>query len=146
MDRNRLFVSRVNLEAQEQGGDATGQQVWEDVQAVLASRMPQEEFDRWIAELRLVAEVDGEMLLAAKAPVDLDRANTRHKKEIERLWAGMDPLGRAIKLICWRTAPAELRDLIGDPWAVDETGVAVAADKAGAGSSGQRGGRVRERP
>ncbi|MEQ9505925.1 MAG: DnaA/Hda family protein [Hyphomonas sp.] len=131
-----MFVSRVNQETQEQGEDATGPQVWEDVQAVLASRMPPEEFDRWIAELRLVAEVDGEMLLAAKAPVDLDRANTRHKKEIERLWAGMDPQGRAIKLICWRTAPAELRDLIGDPWAVEETDVDAAADDAGAGSSG----------
>jgi chromosomal replication initiator protein len=136
MDRNRLFVSRVNLEAENEGDDATGQRVWEDVQAVLASRMPPEEFDRWIAELRLVAEVDGEMLLAAKAPVDLDRANTRHKKEIERLWAGMDPQGRAIKLICWRTAPSELRDLIGDPWAIEESDVAADAVETDTGSSG----------
>ncbi len=119
MDRKRLFASRVNKGTQDQqGGDATGQRVWEDVQAVLESRLPREEFDRWIAELRLVAEVEGEMLLAAKDPVALDRVNTRHKREIERLWTGMDPLARAIKLICWRTAPAELRDLIGDPWAV----------------------------
>ncbi len=119
MDRERLFASRVNKGTQDQqGGDATGQRVWEDVQAVLESRLPREEFDRWIAELRLVAEVEGEMLLAAKDPVALDRVNTRHKREIERLWTGMDPLVRTIKLICWRTAPAELRDLIGDPWAV----------------------------
>ncbi|MDP1554488.1 MAG: chromosomal replication initiator protein DnaA [Hyphomonas sp.] len=114
-----MFASRVNKGTQDQqGGDATGQRVWEDVQAVLESRLPREEFDRWIAELRLVAEVEGEMLLAAKDPVALDRVNTRHKREIERLWTGMDPLVRTIKLICWRTAPAELRDLIGDPWAV----------------------------
>lgn len=72
-----------------------------------------------------MAEVDGEMLLAAKDPVSLDRMNTRHKREIERLWAGMDPQGRPIKLICWRTVSAELRDLIGDPWAVEaEAGMA----------------------
>ena len=118
MDRKRLFASRVNEGSQgNDGGDATGQRVWEDVQAVLKSRMPEEEFVRWIAELRLVAEVDGEMLLAARDPVALDRVGRDYKREIERLWAGMDPQGRAIKLICWRTVSAELRDLIGDPWA-----------------------------
>lgn len=131
MDRNRLFDSRVNQGAGAEGGDATGQRVWEDVQAVLASRMPPEEFVRWIADLRLVAEVDGEMLLAAKAPVDLDRADTRHRKEIERLWAGMDPQGRKIKLICWRTAPAELRDLIGDPWAIEEIDMGADGEDTG---------------
>jgi chromosomal replication initiator protein len=126
MDRKRLFASRVNQGNENQeGGEATGQRVWEDVQAVLASRLPPEEFDRWIADLCLVAEVDGEFLLAARDPVALDRVNTRHKREIERLWAGMDPQGRALKLICWRTAPAELRELIGDPW---EAGAEDVAD------------------
>ncbi len=136
MDRNRLFDSGVNQGAEAEGGNTTGQRIWEDVQAVLASRMPQEEFVRWIADLRLVAEVEGEMLLAAKAPVDLDRANTRHRKEIERLWAGMDPQGRTIKLICWRTAPAELRDLIGDPWAMEDAGSAAPVSEKDSGSSG----------
>ncbi len=120
MDRKRLFASRVNEGSQEQqGGEATGQRVWEDVQTVLKSRMPEEEFGRWIAELRLVAEVEGEMLLAARDPVALDRVSRDYKREIERLWAGMDPQARSIKLICWRTVSAELRDLIGDPWAVE---------------------------
>ncbi len=130
MDRKRLFASRVEGSQGQDGGDATGQRVWEDVQAVLKSRMPEEEFVRWIAELRLVAEVEGEMLLAAKDPVALDRVGRDYKREIERLWAGMDPLGRAIKLICWRTVSAELRELIGDPWAVEvETDVADGSDK-----------------
>lgn len=120
MDRKRLFASRVNEGSQgNDGGDATGQRVWEDVQTVLKSRMPEEEFGRWIAELRLVAEVEGEMLLAARDPVALDRVSRDYKREIERLWAGMDPQARTIKLICWRTVSAELRDLIGDPWAVE---------------------------
>ncbi len=120
MDRKRLFASRVNEGSQEQqGGEATGQRVWEDVQAVLKSRMPEEEFVRWIAELRLVAEVESEMLLAATDMVALDRVSREYKREIERLWAGMDPQARTIKLICWRTVSPELRELIGDPWAAD---------------------------
>jgi len=118
MHRKRLFVSRVNKGNQDQaGGEATGLRVWDDVQLVLASRIAPEEFDRWIAELRLVAEVDGEMLLAAKDRYALDRAETGYKREIERLWAAMDPLGRMIKLICWRTVSDDIRDFVGDPWA-----------------------------
>ncbi|MFN7163762.1 MAG: chromosomal replication initiator protein DnaA [Hyphomonas sp.] len=126
-----MFVSRVNKGTQDQqGGDATGQRVWEDVLAVLESRLSREEFDRWIAELRLVAELDGEMLLAAKDPVGLDRVSAQYKREIERLWTGMDPQSRPIKLICWRTALPELRELVGDPWAADDE-----ADEAGAADS-----------
>lgn len=138
MDRKRLFVSRVKKGTQDQGGgDATGQRVWEDVQAVLESRLPREEFDRWIAELRVVAELDGEMLLAAKDPVGLDRVSAQYKREIERLWTGMDPQGRPIKLICWRTTPAELRELIGDPWAVNpDAEAAYEAEVAAAPSGG----------
>lgn len=136
MDRKRLFASRVNESQEQPGGDATGQRVWEDVQAVLESRIPPEEFVRWIAELRLVAEVEGEMLLAARDPVALDRVNTRHKREIERLWAGMDPLARPIKLICWRTASAELRELIGDPWLADSEALAVNEESSPAPPSG----------
>jgi chromosomal replication initiator protein len=137
MDRKRLFVSRVKKGTQDQGGgDATGQRVWEDVQAVLESRLPREEFDRWIAELRLVAELDGEMLLAAKDPVGLDRVSAQYKREIERLWTGMDPQGRPIKLICWRTTPAELRELIGDPWAVDPDAEAAYEPEVAAAPSG----------
>lgn len=126
MDRERrLFASRVNQGDQDKqgggGGDGTtGQRIWEDVKAVLESRLPQEEFDRWIADLRLVAEVEGEILLAARDPVAMDRVSTRHLREIERLWAGMDPQGRVVKLICWRTASAEVRELVGDPWSQAE--------------------------
>lgn len=136
MDRKRLFVSRASKGTGDQGdSEATGLRVWEDVKLVLASRIPQEEY-RWIAELRLVAEVEGEMLLAAKDPVGLDRVNTRHKREIERLWTGMDPLARAIRLICWRTASAELRDLIGDPWAAGTESGETQAEEVATTTSG----------
>jgi len=135
MDRKRLFDSRVNGDGQEeQSSEATGQRVWEEVQSVLQTRIAPEDFDRWIASLRLVAEVENELLLAAQDRVALDRVETRFKRDIERLWAGLDPLGRSVRLICWRNAPAELRDLIGDPWADLEEDVAAPAKPAKAPS------------
>lgn len=137
MDRKRLFDSRVSQEGQEnQTSEVTGQRVWDDVLSSLAARLPQDEFERWIAELRLVADVDGEMLLAARDPLALDRVTSRHKREIERLWAGSDPLGRSVKLICWRTVSDELRELIGDPWAE----VPLAEDAGEAGEPPSSGG------
>jgi chromosomal replication initiator protein len=135
MDRNRLFDSRVNQDGQEQqNGEVTGQRVWEEVQSVLQTRLAPEDFDRWIAELRLVAEVENELLLAAKDRVALDRVETRFKREIERLWAGLDPQGRTIKLICWRNAPEDVREFIGNPWAEasvsEEAGVAMDGEMA----------------
>lgn len=135
MDRKRLFDSRVTKQGQEeQGSEATGQRVWEEVQSVLQTRIAPEDFDRWIANLRLVAEVENELLLAAEDRVALDRVETRFKREIERLWASLDPQGRTIKLICWRNAPDELRDLIGDPWAEASDADAEQAEPATAPS------------
>lgn len=117
MGRKRLFVSRVNQNGQDgQNGEVTGLRVWEDVLVTLESRLDQDEFTRWIADLRLVADVENEMLLAARDAVALSRVNARHKREIERLWAAFDPLERKIKLVCWLTIPEEMRELIGDPW------------------------------
>jgi len=119
--RKRLFVSRDNQNGQDGlHGEVTGLRVWEDVLTALESRLDIDEFTRWISDLRLVADVDSEMLLAARDAVALSRVNARHKREIERLWAAFDPLERKIKLVCWLTIPDEMRELIGDPWADDE--------------------------
>src|SRR5690606_19538827 len=32
-------------------------------------------------------------------------------------WAAADTAGRTLKLVCWRNAPSDLRDLVDDPWA-----------------------------
>lgn len=119
MDRNRFFVSRVNQEGQENTNhEATGLRIWEEVLLVLESRLTEDEYARWIAELRLFAEVEGEILVVARDAVALERVTTRHKREIERLWAGFDPQARPVKIVCWRTVSPELRELGGDPWAV----------------------------
>lgn len=136
MGRKRLYFSRVGQDGQDgQSGEVTGLRVWEDVLTALESRLMPEEFERWVADLRLVADVDSEMLLAARDPVALDRVNTRHKREIERLWSAFDPQERKIKLICWRMIPEEMRELIGDPWAEDEEaeGEEAAAEQAPSG-------------
>lgn len=119
MDRNEITVSPFGLETT-QGGDAyetTGQMIWNDVRDVLRDKVAESEFSRWIEDLRLVAEHDGAMILAARDPLAFDRVSSQHLRVIEKLWAAADPAERTLKLICWRNAPADLRDLVDDPWA-----------------------------
>ncbi|MFN3313394.1 MAG: chromosomal replication initiator protein DnaA [Hyphomonas sp.] len=98
--------------------EAPGQKVWTQVQDVLKERLDAAEYQRWIADLRLVAEHDGAMVLAARSPVAFDRVSQQHLRTIEKLWATMDAAERPLKFICWRTACADLRELAGDPWSI----------------------------
>lgn len=119
MDRNEITVSPFGLETT-QSADAyetTGQMIWNDVRDVLRDKVAESEFSRWIEDLRLVAEHDGAMILAARDPLAFDRVSSQHLRVIEKLWAAADPAERTLKLICWRNAPADLRDLVDDPWA-----------------------------
>lgn len=125
MDRNETTVAPFETEVA-LGSDAfetTGYMIWNDIRDVLRDKVSESEFTRWIADLRVVAEHNGEMIVAARDPLAFDRVSSQHLRVIEKLWAAADPAERAFKLICWRNAPADLRDLVDDPWAVDETPV-----------------------
>ncbi|MDT9046718.1 DnaA N-terminal domain-containing protein, partial [Escherichia coli] len=90
---------------------------WNGVRDVLRDKIAESEFDRWIEDLRLVADHEGEMIVAARDPLAFDRVTSQYLRVIEKLWAAADPAERTFKLICWRNAPADLRDLVDDPWA-----------------------------
>ncbi|WP_291055101.1 chromosomal replication initiator protein DnaA [Hyphomonas sp.] len=115
--------------------EATGQRIWNGVRDVLRDKIAESEYDRWIEDLRLVADLNGEMIVAARDPLAFDRVTSQYLRLIEKLWAAADPAERAFKLICWRNAPADLRDLVDDPWAV-EAPAAPAEPEAPATSSG----------
>ncbi|MFN7054356.1 chromosomal replication initiator protein DnaA [Hyphomonas sp.] len=124
-------------------GDGTaqtsGQKVWALVQDALKDRLGEAEYSRWIADLRLAAEQDGTMLLAARDLVTFDRVSDQHLRLIEKLWSALDAASRPLKLICWRHATAELRELAGDPWSQQAGEMSAAGDSSEAGSEGGNG-------
>lgn len=139
MDRNRKIVPPHDFEATECGtvSDATGQMIWTQVREILKDRIAESEFIRWIEDLRLVAEHNGEMILAARDLLAFDRVSSQHLRMIERLWAGEDPQARPLKLVCWRNVSADLRDLVSDPWEpVIPEEVPVEAPAATSGGAG----------
>ena len=128
MDGNRLFDSETGVDfTKKQGGkNAPGKEIWLTVKAHLATILNTADYDRWIDGLRLVAEYNNEMIIAARDPLSFDRVYGAHRHAIQRIWREHDPARRAIKLVCWRTAPAELLEIVDDPWATTE----AAADTA----------------
>jgi chromosomal replication initiator protein len=96
--------------------DKPGQTIWADVTKRLQSLLDAADYERWILDLRLIAEIDGEILIAARDRLAYDRVNVDHKRMIQRVWRGLDPKKRSIRLECWRTAGPEVRGLVDDPW------------------------------
>ncbi|MEQ8298921.1 MAG: DnaA/Hda family protein [Hyphomonas sp.] len=119
MDRNTLFDSEhgVEFSGTEKVNNLPGQAIWKQVREKLATVLNATDYDRWIEDLRLIAEVDGEMVIAARDPLAYDRVVAEHKRLIQRTWRDLDPARRGIRLECWRNARAEIRDLVSDPWA-----------------------------
>lgn len=100
----------------------TGHQVWQAVKAELESILSASDYTRWIEDLRLIAEVDGTFLIAARDRLSFDRVSGEHLRTVQRVWRKHDPKGRGVTLECWKTARRSVRDLIDidDPWAALE--------------------------
>ena len=117
MNRIDKGEPRPIAEASAQGKtDTPGQTIWADVTKRLKSLLDAADYQRWILDLRLIAEIDGEILIAARDRLAYDRVNADHKRMIQRVWRGLDPKKRSIRLECWRTAGPEVRGLVDDPW------------------------------
>lgn len=94
-----------------------GPEVWGRVCASLAKNLDRSEYEKWIAGLRLISEVDGHVLIAANTRFAFDRVNTQYKRAIEQAWHALDPKRRAIRLECWPNVSSDIRELVSDPWA-----------------------------
>jgi len=98
-----------------------GPEVWARVRTAIEAKTSKVEFEKWIAPLRFVAEVDGSVLILARTKFDLDRVDTEYRREILSTWKHIDAQGRSVRLQCWETAPRDVRNLVDYPWAEDVT-------------------------
>jgi chromosomal replication initiator protein len=119
MNRHAPIGSNTQALDTAEDGDAAlpGAHIWTEVQDALMHRLTAADYMRWIADLRLIAEVDGEILIAARDKLAFDRVTADHKRLIQRLWREQDPKQRAIRLENWKSAHKDLRSLVDDPWA-----------------------------
>ena len=86
-----------------------GREIWKTVLHDTRVRIPAEDFDKWISDLRFVAEVDDVVLVAARDQLSFDRINSNHRPLLKRIWRKSDPKGRALKIACGKDIPASTR-------------------------------------
>ncbi len=102
-----------------------GQEIWNSVLSAARQTTSTDDYRKWIADLRFVAEVDGTVLVAARDQLAFDRVNTNHRPMLRRFWGKADPKGRALKIACWRDIPTNTRELVTYPWTADHKAEAL---------------------
>lgn len=81
--------------------DSDNQQVpavWANVREALRRRLGDQKFDAWIAKLELVAEVNGEILIAASDDYQRSRVDTEFGGVIQQAWSQADRNGRSVRI------------------------------------------------
>lgn len=122
MNREEEFRNDKNNITAEANGKRTQQtppakQIWNEAKGRLRSILGGSDYIKWIANLRIIAEVNGDVMIAAKTKYDHDRVVADHQRTIQRAWTACDPKQRKIRLICWAFAENDLKDIVADPWA-----------------------------
>ena len=81
------------------GGDEPGVgAIWANVRATLRRQLGDSRFDNWIARLDLVAEVNGEILVAAPGELERDRVRSNFGHLIQQAWKQADPRRRIVAI------------------------------------------------
>jgi chromosomal replication initiator protein len=72
--------------------------IWQSARETLRRRVGDARFDTWIARLELIAEVNGEILIAAPGELEYDRVNREFIRDIQHAWSLTDARGRKVRL------------------------------------------------
>jgi chromosomal replication initiator protein len=100
--------------------------VWDNVRAALRAKLGDSRFDLWIARLDFVAEVDGDILIAAPDELDRDRVRGNFGHVLQDAWSREDGRRRRVVIEArTRISPDVLA--LAAPAAVAEAGAPAAA-------------------
>src|SRR5262245_39642466 len=86
--------TRTSTGAEEAGVRA----IWEEVRKNLRRRLGEGRYDAWIARLELIAEVNGEVLVAAQGELEYDRVTREFIRDIQHAWSQADTADRKVRL------------------------------------------------
>ena len=111
-----------------------GREIWRAVLDNTRQLTAADDYEKWISDLRFVAEVEGTVLIAARDQLAFDRINSNHRPLLRRIWRKADPKGRSLQIACWKDIPASTRDVVDYPWPGDQA--APAADRAETAAAG----------
>ena len=105
---------RANVET----GDVPGaRDLWVQTLDEAKNTFSPELYSNWLQPVRFVAEVNKAILIAARDQLTLDRISTEYARPLQQIWRKHDPKHRRLKFELWNRIGADIRDMVGDPWA-----------------------------
>lgn len=104
-------------------GDQQGaKSLWaQSVGAVEAEAKP-DNSQQWLTAIRFVAEINNSIVIAAPDQLTLDRVTTDFSRPLQQAWQKLDPKKRRLKFELWNHVPADVREMVGDPWLREQKG------------------------
>jgi len=120
----------VNVRNDQLGAKA----LWSKSLETMQAKTTPDNSQQWLTDLRFVAEVNNAIVVAAPDQLTLDRVVTSFERPLQQAWQEVDPKRRKLKFELWTRIPADVRDVVGDPWLNDSAMEADAAARNAAES------------
>ncbi len=99
------------------GGDQFGAKaLWSKSLDAMQTKTATGNSQQWLNDLRFVAEVNNAIVVAAPDQLTLDRVIAGFERPLQQAWQKIDPKHRKLKFELWNRIPADVRDVVGDPW------------------------------
>lgn len=107
---------RLNKQEQNYEVSDSAVKIWREVKLRLKNAIGDDAVANWIEDLRLIAEIDGEILIAARNRFIFERISRDYKRGIDKVWKSTDTKQRPVRLECWTKCTPDIKALTGDPW------------------------------
>ncbi|NQY96705.1 MAG: ATP-binding protein [Henriciella sp.] len=90
--------------------------LWSKSLEAMQAKTTPDNSQQWLTDLRFVAEVNNAIVVAAPDQLTLDRVIASFERPLQQAWQDVDPKRRKLKFELWSRIPADVRDVVGDPW------------------------------
>ncbi|MEO1659616.1 MAG: DnaA/Hda family protein [Pseudomonadota bacterium] len=90
--------------------------IWSKSLGAVEGEAKPDNSQQWLTSMRFVAEINNAIVVAAPDQLTLDRVSADFARPLQRAWEKLDPKKRRLKFELWARVPADVRDMVGDPW------------------------------
>ncbi|MEM6534488.1 MAG: DnaA/Hda family protein [Pseudomonadota bacterium] len=111
--------------------------LWTQVLEEAKTHTSSEAVANWLKPLRVIAELNGAILVSAQDQYTLDRAEQEYERLLQTLWNDADPKQRRLKFQLWSRIDRAVREMVGDPWTEPDV-AAVEAQQVDIGTPAAR--------
>lgn len=113
----RMIGAEKNTDRAENAADLPGaRELWTSVLDRVRGDVTAEAYEKWLAAIRFIAEVDNDIVIAANDRLTFDRVTAEYLRDIRGAWQKQDAKKRRLKFQLWDDLKPEIREMVGNPW------------------------------